>query len=137
MDKEDVNIESILCKALSLVDAKDREAYLESACGSDSRLRAEVDSLLAAYEAEDSMLIAPPGLLRWLAGLTTTRLVCFRDSSWPPPLSAAYGAGEGRRPGWKGWRVSLRNQKELGSSCDQYDWVAHGNGRSLCHASPL
>ncbi|MHC4146837.1 MAG: protein kinase domain-containing protein [Planctomycetota bacterium] len=63
MSKELEKIESILYEALSRVDAEEREAYLETTCGANTQLRAEIDSLLLAYADEEGLLEAPSDLL--------------------------------------------------------------------------
>jgi hypothetical protein len=63
MNKELEDIESILYEALSRVGAEEREAYLEAACGANTELRAEIDSLLLAYGDEKGLLKAPSDLL--------------------------------------------------------------------------
>jgi len=63
MSKELEEIESILYEALSRVDAEEREAYLETTCGTNIKLRAEIDSLLLAYADEKGLLKAPSDLL--------------------------------------------------------------------------
>ena len=50
MSKKQIDIESILVEALRRSDAEHRRAYLEAACGIDTELRAEIDSLVCAYE---------------------------------------------------------------------------------------
>jgi hypothetical protein len=50
MSEELENIESILYEALRLADALERATYLEATCGINTPLRADVDSLLRAYE---------------------------------------------------------------------------------------
>ena len=57
------NVESILYEALRLADARERVAYLEAACGIGTPLRADVDSLLRAYEGQAGILKAPDRLL--------------------------------------------------------------------------
>jgi serine/threonine protein kinase len=63
MNEELENVESILYEALRLADARERVAYLEATCGTGTPLRAEVDSLLRAYEGRAGVLKAPDGLL--------------------------------------------------------------------------
>jgi serine/threonine protein kinase/Tol biopolymer transport system component len=63
MDNKPTDVESILVEALRRSDAEDRRAYLEETCGIDTWLRAEIDSLLHAYEDKASLLKAPPDLL--------------------------------------------------------------------------
>ena len=52
MNQELDNSESILYEALKRVDSDERKAYLEVACGKNTPLRADVDSLLDAFEDE-------------------------------------------------------------------------------------
>ncbi|MBN2313162.1 MAG: protein kinase, partial [Sedimentisphaerales bacterium] len=63
MSNQQQDIESILVEALKRSDMDDRRDYLETTCGIDTPLRAEVDSLLDAYEHKASLLKAPPDLL--------------------------------------------------------------------------
>ncbi len=50
MSKEPVNIKSIFYRALEKKDANELNIYLESVCGNDAGLRAEVESLLKLHE---------------------------------------------------------------------------------------
>ncbi|MBM4029116.1 MAG: serine/threonine protein kinase, partial [Planctomycetes bacterium] len=63
MSEKRENVDSILFEALRLPQAADRVAYLEAACGTGTALRAEVDSLLRAYEGPAGILKPPEGLL--------------------------------------------------------------------------
>jgi serine/threonine protein kinase/Tol biopolymer transport system component/predicted negative regulator of RcsB-dependent stress response len=63
MSEELENVESILYEALRLPEARARAAYLEATCGIDTPLRADVESLLRAYEGRAGVLKAPDGLL--------------------------------------------------------------------------
>ncbi|MHC4580570.1 MAG: LamG-like jellyroll fold domain-containing protein [Planctomycetota bacterium] len=63
MSRELENIESILYEALKRIDAEERKAYLEATCGVNTQLRADIDSLLQAYENEAGILKAPADLL--------------------------------------------------------------------------
>src|SRR5262245_57553494 len=57
------DVKSIFGKALELSTPEDRAAYLDQACGGDSRLRAEVESLLHAQADAASFFkaaIPPP-----------------------------------------------------------------------------
>jgi serine/threonine protein kinase/tetratricopeptide (TPR) repeat protein len=58
-----IDIESILVEALRRSGKDNRREYLEETCGIDTPLRAEIDSLLHAYEDQASVLKAPPDLL--------------------------------------------------------------------------
>ena len=53
------DIKSIFGKALELRSATERAAYLEQACQGDSRLRAEVESLLQARQEAGDFLAGP------------------------------------------------------------------------------
>src|SRR5215471_15473770 len=53
------DIKSIFGKALELRSATERAAYLEQACQGDSRLRAEVESLLQARQEAGGFLAGP------------------------------------------------------------------------------
>ncbi|MHC4518812.1 MAG: protein kinase domain-containing protein, partial [Planctomycetota bacterium] len=64
MSRELPDIESTLYEALKREDREERQAYLETACGVGTPLRAEIDSLLRAYESGADVLKAPPDLLR-------------------------------------------------------------------------
>ncbi|MBN1974538.1 MAG: serine/threonine-protein kinase [Sedimentisphaerales bacterium] len=64
MSQEQEKIESILYEALGKTDVEERKAYLEKACGTNTKLRAEIDSLLLAYEDEKGILKTPPDLLK-------------------------------------------------------------------------
>jgi len=63
MNIERENVEVVLYEALRLTDARQRLTYLEATCGTDPRLRAEVDSLLLAYENQAGVLKSPRDLL--------------------------------------------------------------------------
>ena len=62
-ERELEDVESVLYEALRLADARERAAYLEATCGIGTPLRADVDSLLRAYEGQAGVLKAPDGLL--------------------------------------------------------------------------
>src|SRR5262245_29888014 len=58
------DVKSIFGNALEIASAAEREAYLAQACGADTRLRAEVESLLQAGQAAGGFFAAlrcPPG----------------------------------------------------------------------------
>lgn len=59
MDKEPTNIKSIFYKALEKKNANELTAYLDSACGNDAELRAEVESLLKSHEKAADFLPSP------------------------------------------------------------------------------
>lgn len=63
MSRELPDIESLLYEALKLGDPQERQAYLEAACGVGTTLRAEIDSLLRAYESGAEVLKVPTDLL--------------------------------------------------------------------------
>jgi WD40 repeat protein/serine/threonine protein kinase len=63
MSMELEEIESILYEALNRVGTEEREAYLMKACGVNTKLRAEIDSLLLAYTDEKGMLKTPSDLV--------------------------------------------------------------------------
>ena len=63
MSRELPDIESLLYEALKLEDPQEQQAYLEAACGVGTTLRAEIDSLLRAYESGADVLKAPADLL--------------------------------------------------------------------------
>ena len=63
VSRELPDIESLLYEALKLGDPQERQAYLEAACGVGTTLRAEIDSLLRAYESGADVLKAPTDLL--------------------------------------------------------------------------
>jgi hypothetical protein len=62
----------ILEEALRLAPKK-RAGYLDSACGDDTALRAEVESLIASFEAAGSQFlgVAAPGVMQPPRTLTT------------------------------------------------------------------
>ena len=62
MSQEQQDVEAILYEALRLADARQRVTYLDASCGTNTRLRADVDSLLRAYEGQAGVLRAPSDL---------------------------------------------------------------------------
>ena len=54
------NADEILDQAVDIADPTERQAFLNEACAGDKALRAEVDSLLAAYAKSGSFLDGPP-----------------------------------------------------------------------------
>ncbi len=62
MNQEPDNRDSVLYEALQRVDANERKTYLDQACGTDTPLRMEIDSLLGAYESDEGVLDIPVGL---------------------------------------------------------------------------
>jgi hypothetical protein len=59
MGKEPVDIKSIFFEALRKKNAAERAAYLNSTCGKDASLRAEVDSLIKSHEKASDFLPSP------------------------------------------------------------------------------
>lgn len=59
MGKEPVDIKTIFYEALEKKDADERAAYLDSICGKDANLRAEVESLLKSHEKAGDFLPSP------------------------------------------------------------------------------
>jgi serine/threonine protein kinase len=55
---------------------KSRPAFLDSACGTDAALRAEVESLIASYEDADSQFLAAPApeAMGLASGLPSSRI---------------------------------------------------------------
>jgi len=64
MNQESDDRDSIIYEALKRVDANERKAYLELACGTDTPLRADIESLLSAYEDDTGCLKAPAELFK-------------------------------------------------------------------------
>ncbi|MHC4707682.1 MAG: serine/threonine protein kinase, partial [Planctomycetota bacterium] len=60
MANEEKRIEAIYHLALEKKNKKERSAYLDSACGDDSKLRASVESLLQAHDKAGDFLEVPP-----------------------------------------------------------------------------
>ena len=59
MGKEPVDIKSIFFEALRKKNAAERAAYLDGACGKDTILHAEVESLLKSHEKAGDFLPSP------------------------------------------------------------------------------
>ena len=59
MDKEPKDIKLIFSEALEKKTAKEREAYLNKACGNDMTLRDKIEALLKAYDESDDVPEAP------------------------------------------------------------------------------
>ncbi len=60
MANENKRIEAIYHLALEKKNKKERSAYLDSACGDDSKLRASVEGLLQAHDKAGDFLEVPP-----------------------------------------------------------------------------
>ena len=59
MSKRVPNLQSVFAAALELISPTERARYLAEACGDDQKLRAEVESLLAAHTDAGSFLVSP------------------------------------------------------------------------------
>ena len=59
MSKEHLDEETIFQAAIQIESPSDRAAYLDRACGDDTQLRAEVESLLKAHEEAGDFLETP------------------------------------------------------------------------------
>jgi len=59
MNEEPKDIKSIFAEALEKKTPEERAAYLDEACGSDKKLRAEVEALLESHDQAGSFLEAP------------------------------------------------------------------------------
>jgi len=59
MTASDERSEEIFCKAIEITDPAERAAYLDETCGTDSKLRARVEALLAAHERAGGFLGSP------------------------------------------------------------------------------
>jgi serine/threonine protein kinase len=70
--KQSEKIKKIVGAALEK-GASERSAFLEAACGQDAELRAEVESLVAAYEASEQQ--SEHSRIRQLAGIAETRSI--------------------------------------------------------------
>ena len=53
------SVEAIFSGAVEIASATDRAAYLDSACGADSELRRQVESLIAAHDRVGRFLASP------------------------------------------------------------------------------
>jgi len=62
MSQELEKIESILYEALGQNSMQEREAYLQAICRDNAQMRAEIDSLIMAYEGEGGLLNTPSDL---------------------------------------------------------------------------
>ncbi len=82
MNTRQPNVKKIFCAALEKKSAAQRNAYLDEACGGNSKLRAEVEELLRAHDTAGSFLKEP------LSGVDVT----FDDS----PLTEGPGMKIGR-----------------------------------------
>ncbi|MGB6801628.1 MAG: hypothetical protein WBE31_05130, partial [Candidatus Sulfotelmatobacter sp.] len=80
----------ILEQALRLA-AEERQAHLESACGSDADLRSEVESLIASHEEAGSQFLcaAAPDVLR----LAPPRILASGTKLGPYEIIELLGAG--------------------------------------------
>jgi hypothetical protein len=63
----------ILEQALRLAPER-RPAYLDSACGADAELRAEVESLIASHEEAGSQFLGAPRRKFWISRQASPRL---------------------------------------------------------------
>jgi serine/threonine protein kinase/tetratricopeptide (TPR) repeat protein len=59
MEKQPVSVKAVFDRALELVTAEERAAYLDEACAGAPELRQKVEALLEAYEAAGSFLERP------------------------------------------------------------------------------
>jgi serine/threonine protein kinase len=59
MSKKPIDIKSILLEALEKKNSKEQSAYLDRVCGSNTALRAEVESLLKSHEQAGDFLPSP------------------------------------------------------------------------------
>ena len=116
MDKQPVGVKAVFDRALELVAAEERAAYLDEACAGAPELRRKVDALLEAYEAAGSFLERPvmdPG--------TTADLGDSGCVSTPsPPHAGATGLTEG--PGTRVGPYTLLHQ--IGAGGMGTVWVA-------------
>ncbi len=53
------DVKSVFAEALEKADTRERAMYLDDACGQDTALRSEVESLLIAYDRADGFLPSP------------------------------------------------------------------------------
>ena len=63
MNNNSNDVKSIMFEALGRLNANERIEYLDKTCGDGTQLRAEVESLLQAYETENGILKVPADLL--------------------------------------------------------------------------
>ncbi len=59
MNPEPVDVKLIFAEALEKIDAREQAAYLDSVCGGDAALRAEVESLLISHDRAHGFLPSP------------------------------------------------------------------------------
>ena len=77
-------VSDVLDGALAISDESERRAYIETTCGGDERVRAEVESLLVVAHASETLLPATAAILLVATGargrliLSTTRISCRR-----------------------------------------------------------
>jgi hypothetical protein len=84
--------ETIFTNALAKSDAKERQAYLDEACGDNLPLRREVEALLATHDADSGFLVRPA--VEQLAGNSSsagppTEALASSSSVSPQPKQAA------------------------------------------------
>ena len=60
MYKSETSAKAIFLQALELITANEREAYLDTHCGSDAELRREVNALLLHHDFVGNFLESPP-----------------------------------------------------------------------------
>src|SRR5258708_3176444 len=76
------NIKSIFGAALDIPDARERRAYLDSACAGDSAVRAEIDELLKAeMDAGSKHFMSSPVAESGVAGGLARDIECHLKAS--------------------------------------------------------
>ncbi|MCA9190583.1 MAG: protein kinase [Planctomycetales bacterium] len=81
--------DSAIFQAAVMLEPEQRTAFLERACGGNSRLRDEVESLLRAHAPNDSFLQAP------LVAMTTAQPASQRPGTMVGPYKIREQIGEG------------------------------------------
>nr|WP_286177545.1 serine/threonine-protein kinase [Rhodopirellula sp. JC639] len=107
-----MSVDEIATHALSLLDPVERQEYLAAACGDDSSLRKQVDSLLAALESVDDASFLASGLFG------PQKAAAAADGSGN---GSATGSG-GRRADESSGRFELRSKHAVGGLGEV--WVA-------------
>ncbi len=91
MSAEQSDVEQIFNTAAEIEDAGERAAYLDDACGSNQRLRTEIDALLEHDRAADSLLDkSAPGL-----GATIDQPITEKPGTVIGPYKLLQQIGEG------------------------------------------
>ena len=96
MEPRRKSIDTILCEAVEIASATERQAYLDRECGDDAELRRQAEKLIADYFEAGDFLLDPVAVVRVPndeAPQTVDFVGCLDERSADERPTGAWGEG--------------------------------------------